>query len=258
MATTLYPESGHDVSLNMAEVARGHIYGSEPFSGYGEKTTTGADSGLLWPNGVFIYPPTAGAQVSIVSTSASDTNTAGVGARSIDIHYLDADLIPRVEVVLLNGLTPVLSVATNIRFIQCAHVLTFGTTKTAVGAISIYNGANNYSYISAGGLRCTSSLRMVPAGKRLLVTSMYGGAVSGTATASAVIRMVTPTFDTHDFTQDSLFMPIFSAAFQDSSSGISIPCPLAFTEGMSVGMSFTCDKATVIVGAWFGVLEDEQ
>lgn len=51
-------------------------------------------------------------------------------------------------------------------------------------------------------------------------------------------------------------MPLFSAAFQDTSSGITIPCPPMFTEGQSVGMTFEVDKAATIVSSWFGWLED--
>lgn len=256
MPTTLFPESGHDTKLNLIEIARGAIYGAESFGGYGEKVTAGADSGLVWPDGVFTYPPTAGTQVSVVSSSASD-GVAGTGIRSIDIHYLDSTLVPRIETVVLNGTTPVLTVATNIRFIQCMHMVTFGSGKAAAGVILASNGAGaNYSQITTGFVRCSSSLRMVPAGKRLLLTSMFGGSVSGTAAAKVIIRIATPSFDGHDFTQNSVFIPLFSATYQDSSSGLSIPCPLTFTEGQSVGMVFEGDKAATVVASWFGVLED--
>lgn len=254
MPTTLFPESGHDVQGNLLEIARGNIYGATPFGSYGEKTTTGADSGLLWPNGVFTYPPTAGTQVSIVSTSASD-GVGGTGIRSVEVHYLDANLIEQIETITLNGVTPVLSAATNIRFIQCMHMMTFGTSKTAVGNITAYNGAANYSYITAGAVRCSSALRMVPAGKRLLVTSMYGGAISGAGQARVILRLATPTFETHDFTQSNALTPLFSAVYQDSSAGLTIPCPLVFTAGQSIGMLFESDKVATIVGSWFGSLE---
>lgn len=245
-----------DVVPSLVDVARGKIAGATSFGGFGEKVTSGADSGLLWPDGVYTYPPSAGVQVSVVSTSANDIAVTGSGARTIDIHYLDADLLEKIETVTMNGLTPVLTTATDIRFIQCMHLVTFGSGKAAAGSITASNGANIYSQISAGNVRCSSSLRMVPARKRLLITSMYGGCVSGTSAAKVVIRIVTPTFDGHDFTTDSLFMPLFSAGFQDSSSGLTIPCPLVFTEGQSVGMTFEGDKAATVIGSWFGVLEN--
>lgn len=244
-----------DVLPSTIDASRGKIAGAAPFGGYGEKVTAGADSGLLWPDGVYTFPPAAGTQVSVTSTSTNDTS-GGTGARTIDIHYLDADLYEKVEVIALNGTTPVLSVATNIRFIQCMHLVTFGSGKAAAGTITASSSGNIYSQISAGALRCSSSLRMVPARKKLLITSMFGGCVSGTAAAKVVIRIATPSFDGHNFIADSVFMPLFSAAFQDSSAGLTIPFPLVFTEGQAVGMTFEGDKAATVIGSWFGVLEN--
>lgn len=244
----------NDYTLN---VSRGKISGAQPYGSYGRITTVGASSGLLWPNGAFTFPPSAGTQVQIASSSANDA-AAGTGLRTIDIHYLDADLVESVETVTLNGTTPVLTVATDIRFIQCMHAVTFGSGKSAAGNISATNvGATaNYSYISAGAVRCSSTLRMVPAGKRLLVTSFYGGSISGTAAAAAIVQMATPNFDGHDFTSDGLLVPLNAGGFQDNSSGLTIECPLAFTEGQSVGMTYSIDKAGTVVGSWFGWLEN--
>lgn len=245
-----------DINPSYTDIARGKIAGARPFGGYGEKVTTGADSGVVWPDGAFVFPAAAGVQLSVVSTSANDINTSGTGARTIDIHYLDNLLVEQVEVVAVNGTTPVLTVATNIRFVQCMHLVTFGSLKVTAGTITASNGGNIHSQISTGRHRCSSSVRMVPKGKRLIVNAMFGGSVSGTAAASSIIRIATPSFDGHDYTSSSVFMTLFSAAYQDSSSGLTLPCPLAFTEGQSVGMLFSTDKAATVVASWFGWLED--
>lgn len=236
-------------------ISRGRVSGSTPFYGYGEKTTAGADSGVLWPNGAFVFPAAAGVQMSIVSTSANDT-AAGTGIQTLDIHYLDANLAEQVETVTMNGTTPVLTVATNIRFIQCMHMATFGSGAAAAGNISATNGGNTHSYVAAGDVRCTSSVRMVPTGKRLIVHDVFAGSSSGTAGASVIIRAATPTFAGHDFTTSSVFIPMASAAYQDNSSGLSFTCPLVFTAGQSFGLIFETDKAATVVGSWFGWLEN--
>ena len=239
----------------LIDVSRGLVSGAQPFSGYGKKTTVGADSGVLWPNGTYTFPPAAGVQMSLVSTSASDAS-AGTGIRTISIQYLDASLATQTEVVTLNGVTPVNTVATNIRFIQCMSMVTFGSGKAAAGSITATNGGTTYSYIATGDVRCTSSVRMVPAGKKLFVSSMVAGSASGTAAASTVVNAATPNFNGTDFTTSSVFIPIASSTFQDNSSGITVSCPLMFTAGQSFGMTFTTDKAATVTGQWFGWLEN--
>ncbi|HEY6018753.1 MAG TPA: hypothetical protein VIY48_02355 [Candidatus Paceibacterota bacterium] len=249
---SVYPDIETNYALN---VSRGRISGAEAFTAYGEKTTTGADSGVLWPNGAFVFPAAAGVQMSVVSTSANDT-AAGTGIRTIDIHYLDANLAPMTETVTMNGTTPVLTVATNIRFIQCMHMATFGSGKSAAGNITASNGGNTHSYVATGDVRCSSSVRMVPAGKRLIVADIFGGATDATSSANAIIRAATPTFDMHDFTSSSIFVPTAAAAFQNGSAGLKLLCPITFTAGQSFGLTFNVDKAATVVGSWFGWLEN--
>ena len=237
-------------------VARGDVNNAFPFGGYGELTTVGAVSAqIIWPDGAYTLPPAAGLQMSIVSTSAQD-GVGGTGIRSVDIHYLDAALAPQTETVVLNGLTPVLTTATNIRFIQCMHMVTFGSGKKAAGVISATNTAVVYALITTGQVRCTSSVRMVPAGKRVLVVGLSAGASSGTAAASATIRLASTIFQDHDYSADSVFIPFASACAQDGSISLTLTAPLMFEAGAAIGMETTCDKAATIVGSWFGWVED--
>jgi hypothetical protein len=236
-------------------ISRGDVVRAIPFSAYGRRTTTGAESNILWPDGVYALPPAIGIQLSVVSTSANDT-AAGTGIRTVDIHYLDANLVEQTETVTMNGVTPVLTIATNIRFVQCMHMNTYGSGKVAAGTITAGVGAQNYSEIFTGKVRCSSSVRMVPAGKRMLVDTVYAGSASGAAAASVIVELVTCHFDDHDYTADSIFFPLGAAAFQDSSGGITFSVPIIFTEGMTFGFRFETDKAATITGFWSGWLED--
>lgn len=237
------------------DVARGAVTGAQPFSAYGSKTTAGAGSGVVWPNGTYAFPPAAGVQLSVVSDDAADDST-GTGIQSIRIHGLDADLNPVIETLTMDGTTPVLTVRTDWRFVQCVHMYTFGSGKKAAGNISLTNGGNTYSYIEAGAIRCSSSVRMVPKGKRLLIVGLVGGAVSGTAAASVVLNLASPHFLGVDYTADNVFFPLAASCAQDSTNIIVPPCPPPFTEGQSVGLLYDTDKASIITGTWFGVLED--
>lgn len=249
---TEYPQKYRDYKL---DVARGLISGAESFGAYGERTTTGAETNVLWPDGTYVIPSSSGIQPSVVSTSANDTS-AGTGIRTVDIHYLDTSLAVQIETVTMNGVTPVVMTASNVRFITCLHMKTYGSGKGAAGTINCYVGAQIYSQIVVGGVRCSSSVRMVPAGKRLVVTGIFGGSESTTADASTRLYFASTQFDGHDYSADSIFFPIGAATFQSGSAGNTFDPPLVFAAGAAVGLTFVTDKAATIVGSWFGFLEN--
>lgn len=97
--------------------------------------------------------PTAAAQMSLVSTSASDT------AVTVLILGLDADYNPISEVKTLTGTTPITT--TNSYFRVNDIVCTAGN---AVGDITLSVGVNVYSKILAGTGRDQKSVYTVPKG----------------------------------------------------------------------------------------------
>lgn len=237
-------------------VARGAVPGAEPFGGFGERVAAGAVlNGLIWPNGALYIPVPAGVQPSIVSTSANDT-AAGTGVRSVEVHYLDANLAPQVEVVVMNGVTPVVMTATNVRFIQCMHAFTTGSGLMTAGVITASFAGSTMSQIAVADLRCRSSARMVPAGKYAFVKAALAGATSGTAAAQVHVELTATEMDAHQFTQEGLFFPQGELAFQDNSFGMELPLALRYSPGTIIAMSFTCDKGVTVTGTWFGWLED--
>lgn len=239
----------------LRDVARGGVEGAEPFPAYGKRVTSGAESNILWPNGTYVMPPAAGATVDFVSTDAQDS-AAGTGIRTLNVIYLDSSLTQKTAAVALDGLTPVVGAITDVRFIQCMYMTSWGSGKSAAGAISAYNGLDTYSYITAGAKRCSSSVRMVPAGKRLLVLGAVGGLVSGTAAANGTIAIVSSKFFDTDYAADSIFIEQAELAYQDGSFGLPFPIPMPFYEGTAVGMAFTTDKGATATGTWFGILEN--
>jgi hypothetical protein len=83
---------------------------------------------------------TAGAQRSVVSTSASDS-AAGAGARQVKITYFDfALLVELTETITLNGVTPVNTGATDLCFIEKMEVVSVGSTGGNVGTITLKTG----------------------------------------------------------------------------------------------------------------------
>jgi hypothetical protein len=137
-------------------------------------------------------PPSAGQQMDVVSTSAQD-GVAGTGILTLDIHYLDANGLEQDEHITMNGVTPVTTVATNIRFVQVIHTLTVGTNLAAVGTITIFPTgvpATVYNQIIPGMNKSLNTARMVPAGKVLIIRSFNasGGASAGGKSADIRLR----------------------------------------------------------------------
>jgi len=238
----------------LEDISRGKLSGAEPYGSYGRYAATGAvTDNVLWPDGALIIP-TTGVQLSLVSTSTSDA-VGGSGVQSVHIHYLDIDLYERTETLTLTGTTAALTVATNIKFVQCMHMATYGANKKAVGTITASYSGNTLSQIAAGSVRCASSVRMVPKGKKIFVNGLSAGASSGSAAASVIVKFAATSLEGHDYTADSIFMPIASTAVQDNAESIILPVPYVFTEGVAIGMLVTTDKAATIVGSWFGWME---
>lgn len=239
----------------MVNVARGLVTGAQPYGSYGKRTTSGAETNqILWPNGTFTIPSSSGVQMTLVSTSANDDET-GTNIREVEIHYLDANLAQQSEIVTLQGLTPVTTTATNIRFINCMHVHTFGTTAYAAGDITASNGGTTYSEISTGELRCSSSARMIPAGKKCYVAGAVAGAVSGTAAAGVVIQLVGSELDSNQYVDPLIMFPHGGIGLQDTTAAFNFPVPFPFSAGSVVALSITTDKAAIVAGSWYGWLE---
>lgn len=247
--------SGIGGDIYLREVSRGNVEGASVISSYGKRTTAGAESNILWPNGTYTLPPAVGTTVSLISTSAQDA-AGGTGIESVEVHYLDANLEPQTATVTLTGLTEVTNAISGVRFIECMHMVTYGSGKAAAGNISAYDGSGTYSYISVGARRCSSSVRMVPKGKRLLTLGGASGVISGTAAAQGSIAISTTKFSGTDYSSDSVFIPLMELGYQDNSFGLLFPVYETFTEGTAVGMNFSVDKAATITGSWFGILEN--
>lgn len=250
------PNNPFPVDSTGYNVARGKVPGALPIASYGfREAGAGETNRVVWPNGIFTLPPAAGVQMSIVSTDANDS-AAGSNVQKLEMHYLDANLIEKEEVIITNGLTPVLTVATDIRFINCLHVHEIGTVAEAAGDIIASNGGTTYAQVSQGDVRCTSSMRMIQAGKVCYIAGVVGGGVSGTSAAKVILKIAASELDAFQYTDPLILFPYGGVAVQDTSETFNFPIPLRFTEGAVVGMILSTDKAATITASWFGWLEN--
>lgn len=110
--------------------------------------------------------PASPIQMAVVSTSANDA-AAGTGIRTVEIHYLDTNYAKQTEIVTLNGVTPVNTVATNILRVNDFYATTVGSGGLAAGNITLTSvgGAVIYARIETGFNRQMNAVFTIPAGK---------------------------------------------------------------------------------------------
>lgn len=241
------------------EVTRGRVEGATPVVIDGYLVTSGAAAEVLVLDGSSIKDPNVappeGLQMSIVSTSAQD-GPGGTGVRSISMHYLDDALAPHDEVIVLNGTTPVLTSATNIRWVGEIHLVTYGAGKAFAGDLAVSNAGTRYKFLSAGSRTTRSSAYRVPAGKRLIVHTIYAGSSSGTSAARVTVDFVTSRVDTMSFADAGLLITQGMIALQDNSVILSDGALYALPAGEIIALRATTDKAATITAGVYGWLED--
>lgn len=165
------------------QVSKNKVLEHKGFNSLGERESIGIviQGTDIWQgnSATIPFPSTLGEQLSLVSTSASDTN-GGTGINTIKIHYLNSSGLESTEIVTLNGLTTVDTIATNIRFVQVIHSTSVGTNLVAVGDVTIFKKGDPtkiYNVIKVGGNMSLSSAKMVPANKNFYLQSWKATAI---------------------------------------------------------------------------------
>lgn len=241
---------------NPASIARGDVPGVATVDAMGRRDADKAETNQpITPVDSGIHVLDAGGQMSVQSTSADDT-AGGTGARAIRIHYLDTAGVERSEDVALNGTTAVLTTATDIMFVQCQHLTDAGGGGAAAGDISTTNDGAEHSRIKAGDTRCTSSWRMVPAGKRLVITDWALSSISATSDSRSVVKMASNWILGELFESPRILFSHQSLGAQNGGDSAPLQTPLVFPAGALVGATHTSNKAGTTTAAWRGYYED--
>lgn len=133
---------------------------------------------------------TTNGQRSIASSSANDTS-AGTGARTLKITYLDSTGAgPFTETMTLNGTARVNTVATNICFIEQIEILTAGSGGVNVGTITLFtvptSGGSAIGTIAVGDNQTFWAHHYVPLSKECNVTGISCGH-NGTTVGSGAL-----------------------------------------------------------------------
>jgi len=141
-------------------------------------TATSATSGKVIRATTYT-PQGANAQRSVNSTSASDTS-AGTGARTVTINYLDASFVYKSTTVTLNGTTAVATSVSDIAFIESIVVASVGSGGGNAGTIQVWTNNNGtgsiWGSIAVSDNQTFWAHHYVPSGVSCYVLSMNCGA----------------------------------------------------------------------------------
>jgi len=212
----------------------------------------------LWegPTPTYVFPAVA-QQMNISSTSALDTN-GGTGLNRVYIHYLDANYAVQYEIVTLNGVTPVNTVATNILRINGLHAVTpAGALDGAAGAISLKGNTSGltYGFISIGDNTARQAIYTVPAGLTgyISVWTSSSGSVGAHFCQSSLVAT------THDgLLWPGVFLVQDEIGTQNGGDSHVFPSPIPIPAMADVKLRAISDGATAnvtAIGAIMGWLE---
>lgn len=142
-----------------------------------------------YSNAVALMPELNNSTLDIVSSNASDTNTAGTGVRKVRVVYLNNlnNLVESAD-INLNGTTLVTSVLTNVNSVLWMETVDVGSNLSAVGNIRlrINGGTVEVEQISIGNNKSMSSNFKVPAGYTGYLDRWKIHALTSTQTAHLV------------------------------------------------------------------------
>jgi len=202
------------------------------------------------PTTTYVFPAAA-QQMSVVSTSTSDTS-AGTGVRTVKIHYLDANYAEQVEVVTLNGTTPVNTTATNILRVQKMHSFSTGSHGYPVGDIALKNtgGTVTYSQMKASRNTAQQCIWTVPAGKTLYLSQWFSAAGASAANHFTQVILRATAWDGYSVTGGG-FLTVDPLSVQDGNLVQPFAIPIKIPAQSDIKVSAISDggSANVVVTA---------
>ncbi|MBK8772601.1 MAG: hypothetical protein IPM06_19550 [Rhizobiales bacterium] len=240
-------------------IAEGNIVGHKAWSlnGFTAAGTT-AESDVWTVGGPYVFP-TAGMGMEVVSTDNTQDKSAGSGALTVVIDYLNHIHEQMSETIALNGTTVVPTVGTDIFRVQSFRLGSAGIGGKAVGTISLRHLSDTpvYASIAPGYTKDRDAIWTVPTGKVVYITSV---AVSGlNAGADKGVRFtLRSTSDADGIATGGFFIPHFEIALRNGAFERTFDMPLRFSEHVDLKMSVIAEaSATTCICGLRGWMESE-
>lgn len=226
------------------------------FIGFGEKDISGVSNNIdIWdgPTDVQPEPDTGGHALFVKSDAATDT-LAGVGIQSVEIHYLDTAGVEQSVSADLAGVAEVDTGVTDCMFVQETHATAVGSTTVAVGNVDTLAGTGGAvtSRILPAGNKSMSTMKQVPAGKKLILTGWFG---SGVATTVKIANIRLRASSHHAVSLPGVYHFLSNARVKDFSSPF-IPITYEIPAFAVVKISAWTDGTIELSAQWNGYLED--
>jgi hypothetical protein len=207
--------------------------------GYNKDIDTAAEE-TIWAQGGQ-WQPTAGAEtVSIVSSSANDTN-GGTGANLLAIFGLDADYIAISELTIaLNGTTPVTSTL-SYRYMNRMAVALSGTGLRNEGTITVTQSTSGVvlATIPPDEGITQQAVYTVPAGFTAYLQGVY---VNGGKTAGGTVPLIE--YEVYSYNNLSNTQYRVSTAIEDANSGNSLTFNYPFANPTAEKNTFFINAST--------------
>jgi hypothetical protein len=212
----------------------------------------------VWDGPTALYvAPTAPIQMQVVSTSAADAST-GTGIRKIEIYYLDTNYNQKIEILALTGVTPVLTVATNILRVNNVRATETGTGLVAAGTISLQavGGAVTYGLISVGRNMSRTGIYTVPDGYKFKIDQWQLS--TGAVTGSHFTQMTLLSTSADGVLAPGLLIPIDEQGTLNNGLVINYSSPITLPPRTDISMAVISDSSSanvVALGTFMGTLQ---
>jgi hypothetical protein len=216
-----------------------NVYSHLLIQGYNADVDSSAWEDLTSVGGTYNALSSSGEHIHLVSNSAEDdpdkgAGVPGTGAHSVKIFYIDADGYLQSETIAMNGAAAVISVATNIAFLNGAYVVDSGTGKCAAGTILIKNAAETLTIgqIGPGESQAFLGIYKVPKGYIFDVTGRkFSSYISGSGISLSYTRLLIENWNRIAGTLVTTNSEHYYEAVYGSEAAIDLLAPIPIPEG---------------------------
>jgi len=236
------------------EVSSGKRQGSELWNKFGYNRDIGIGTEVIASWGGTFTPRTTATTISIVSTSALDTN-GGTGCEGVVVYGIDANRNPVIEVVMLNGTTPVVTTSTWLGINRLAMFRCGSTTvnQGTITASAVTLPSTMAQMPSMGGVT-QQCIFYIPANYRFNSNWLFINALNKGKAATLTIKMWV--YSTVSNGKQEVFSFDIDTDTTTEPFDLSPIIPFPITEKTVMWLECTSDKAAIIVNARFsGILE---